>query len=49
MNNHTFALFDLDGVIVYTAKNHFLEWKKIASNFGYERSKENNGKLKGVK
>ena len=48
MNNHIFALFDLD-VIVYTAKNHFLEWKKIASNFGYERSKENNGKLKGVK
>lgn len=48
MKAHTSALFDLDGVIVDTAKYHFLAWKKIASNFGYELSKENNEKLKGV-
>ena len=48
MKTHTSALFDLDGVIVDTAKYHFLAWKKIASNFGYELSKENNEKLKGV-
>ncbi len=48
MKIHTCALFDLDGVIVDTAKYHFLAWKKIASNFGYELSKENNEKLKGV-
>ena len=48
MKNHTCALFDLDGVIVDTANYHFLAWKKIASNFGFELSKENNEKLKGV-
>ena len=49
MKIHTCALFDLDGVIVDTANYHFLAWEKIASNFGDELSKENNGKLKGVK
>ena len=48
MKIHTCALFDLDGVIVDTANYHFLAWKKIASNFGFELSKENNEKLKGV-
>ena len=48
MNIHTCALFDLDGVIVDTAKYHFLAWKNVASNLGYELSKENNEKLKGV-
>ena len=48
MNIHTCALFDLDGVIVDTAKYHFLAWKNVALNLGYELSKENNEKLKGV-
>ena len=48
MKIHTCALFDLDGVIVDTANYHFLAWRKIASNFGFELSKENNEKLKGV-
>ena len=45
MKIHTCALFDLDGVIVDTANYHFLAWRKIASNFGFELSKENNEKL----
>ena len=36
MKIHTCALFDLDGVIVDTANYHFLAWRKIASNFGFE-------------
>ena len=48
MKIHTCALFDLDGVIVDTTNYHFLAWRKIASNFGFELSKENNEKLKGV-
>ena len=48
MNIHTCALFDLDGVIVDTAKYHFLAWKNVASNLGYELTQENNEKLKGV-
>jgi beta-phosphoglucomutase len=30
---HHCALFDLDGVLVDTAKYHFLAWKKIAAEF----------------
>jgi beta-phosphoglucomutase len=45
---HLCALFDLDGVIVDTAKFHFLAWKKIAKNIGYELTHEDNEQLKGV-
>jgi beta-phosphoglucomutase len=45
---HLCALFDLDGVVVDTAKFHFLAWKKIAKNIGYELTHEDNEHLKGV-
>ena len=45
---HLCALFDLDGVVVDTAKFHFLAWKKIAKNIGYELTHEDNEQLKGV-
>jgi beta-phosphoglucomutase len=48
MKRHTCALFDLDGVIVDTAKYHFLAWKKIATMFGYELTPSDNEELKGV-
>lgn len=41
-------IFDLDGVIVDTAKYHFLAWKKIANELGFEFTHENNELLKGV-
>lgn len=41
-------IFDLDGVIVDTAKYHFLAWKKIANKLGFEFTHENNELLKGV-
>ena len=47
MNNKAF-IFDLDGVIVDTAKYHFLAWQKIASELGIEFTPEHNEELKGV-
>ncbi len=42
------CIFDLDGVIVDTAKYHFLAWKRLAAELGFEFTKENNERLKGV-
>lgn len=41
-------LFDLDGVIVDTAKHHFLAWKELADKLGIEFTKKDNERLKGV-
>ena len=42
------CLFDLDGVIVDTAKYHYLAWKKIADKLGVPFTEEHNELLKGV-
>ncbi|GCC53148.1 beta-phosphoglucomutase [Chryseotalea sanaruensis] len=42
------AIFDLDGVIVDTAKYHYLAWKKLANEIGTDLSVEENERLKGV-
>ncbi|MBP7273296.1 MAG: beta-phosphoglucomutase [Saprospiraceae bacterium] len=41
-------IFDLDGVIVDTAKYHYLAWKRLANELGFDLTPENNEKLKGV-
>ena len=41
-------IFDLDGVIVDTAKYHYLAWRKLANELGFEFSKEQNELFKGV-
>jgi len=41
-------IFDLDGVIVDTAKYHFLAWQKIAEELGIAFTPEHNEALKGV-
>lgn len=41
-------IFDLDGVIVDTAKYHYLAWKKLANDLGFEFTKEQNELFKGV-
>jgi beta-phosphoglucomutase len=41
-------IFDLDGVIVDTAKYHYLAWKKIADRLGIDFTHEHNELLKGV-
>lgn len=42
------AIFDLDGVIVDTTKYHYIAWKKLASELGFEFTKSDNERLKGV-
>ena len=42
------CLFDLDGVIVDTAKYHFLAWKELAADLGFEFTETHNERLKGV-
>lgn len=41
-------LFDLDGVIVSTEKNHFEAWRETASKLGIPFSEHDNEALKGV-
>lgn len=41
-------IFDLDGVIVDTAKYHFLAWQKIANALNINFTHEHNELLKGV-
>ncbi|HEY3389341.1 MAG TPA: beta-phosphoglucomutase [Prolixibacteraceae bacterium] len=42
------CLFDLDGVVVDTARYHYLAWKKIANDLGFDFSEHDNERLKGV-
>ena len=46
--NRIGVIFDLDGVIVDTAKYHFLAWKNLADNLGFEFTEAHNELLKGV-
>lgn len=41
-------IFDLDGVIVDTAKYHFLAWKKLAQDIDVDFTEAQNEQLKGV-
>ncbi|WP_339336880.1 MULTISPECIES: beta-phosphoglucomutase [unclassified Croceitalea] len=41
-------IFDLDGVIVDTAKYHYLAWKNLANELGFEFTEEQNELFKGV-
>ena len=42
------CIFDLDGVIVDTAKYHFLAWKRLADDLKIHFNEEDNERLKGV-
>lgn len=42
------CLFDLDGVIVDTAKYHYLAWKRLADELGFNFTEEDNERLKGI-
>jgi len=41
-------IFDLDGVIVDTAKYHYLAWKRIGEKVGFSLTHDQNESLKGV-
>ncbi|HNU79571.1 MAG TPA: beta-phosphoglucomutase [Bacillota bacterium] len=42
------CIFDLDGVIVNTARYHYLAWKKLANELDFDFSEKDNESLKGV-
>lgn len=46
-NIHT-ALFDLDGVVAFTDRYHYLGWKKLSDEMGWEFNESINNKLRGV-
>ncbi len=48
MTNKKAFIFDLDGVIVDTARYHYLAWQKLAQELGIEFTPEHNEHLKGV-
>ena len=41
-------IFDLDGVIVDTAKYHYNSWRRLANKLGFDITEEQNENLKGV-
>lgn len=45
---HTALLFDLDGVLVDTAKYHFLAWKRLADELHIPFTEQDNERFKGV-
>ena len=42
------VIFDLDGVIVDTAKHHFVAWQQLAQSQGWSFTIQDNEQLKGV-
>lgn len=44
----TSVIFDLDGVLVFTDKYHYIAWKKIADELGIHFDESVNNRLRGV-
>lgn len=42
------CIFDLDGVLVDTARYHFLAWRRLANELGFDFTEADNERLKGV-
>lgn len=42
------ALFDLDGVVVFTDKYHYLAWKQLSDEMGWEFDEQINQQLRGI-
>ncbi|MEO8147599.1 MAG: beta-phosphoglucomutase [Bacteroidia bacterium] len=42
------CIFDLDGVVIDTAKYHYLAWKRLANEYGFDFDEHQNEHLKGV-
>jgi beta-phosphoglucomutase len=42
------CIFDLDGVLVDTARYHFLAWRSLADRLGFTFTESDNERLKGV-
>lgn len=45
---HAGLIFDLDGVLVFTDRYHYLGWKQIADELGIPFDEKTNNRLRGV-
>ena len=41
-------IFDLDGILVDTAKYHYIAWKTIGTSFNFNLTETQNESLKGI-
>ena len=41
-------IFDLDGVITDTAEQHYVAWKKLSDQMGWQFDRELNDQLRGI-
>lgn len=48
MNTIKACIFDLDGVVVDTAKYHYIAWKSLANELNFDFTLDDNERLKGV-
>jgi beta-phosphoglucomutase len=48
MNLLKAVIFDMDGVLTETSKQHFLAWKHLAKDLGFEITNQINEQLKGI-
>lgn len=48
MNKIRAVIFDLDGVLVFTDKYHYMAWKTIADKLGIPFDENDNNRLRGV-
>ena len=48
MKKYNAVIFDLDGVICFTDKYHYLAWKKLADKLSIPFSEKDNNLLRGV-
>ncbi|MBE6016682.1 MAG: beta-phosphoglucomutase [Lachnospiraceae bacterium] len=48
MKKHNAVIFDLDGVICFTDKYHYLAWKSMADELGIPFDEQVNDRLRGV-
>lgn len=42
------VIFDMDGVLTETSNQHFLAWKRLAADLGFQLADEVNERLKGI-
>ncbi|MDF2533028.1 MAG: beta-phosphoglucomutase, partial [Clostridia bacterium] len=48
MNTLEAVIFDMDGVLTETSRQHYLAWKLLAKGLGFEIGEEINEKVKGI-
>jgi beta-phosphoglucomutase len=48
MNTLEAVIFDMDGVLTETSRQHYLAWKQLANELGFEITEDINEQIKGI-